>query len=78
MTRWPRLTGREIIAALRKAGFDVVRVKGSHHLLRHPDGRTTTISFARDDEFLRGLYPASQSGGRILTRIPAQPTRNQG
>lgn len=43
MTRLHRVGGRELVAALRKAGFDVVRVKGSHHLVRHPDGRTTTI-----------------------------------
>ena len=39
MTRLPRITGREIIAALRKAGLEVARIKGSHHFLRHPDGR---------------------------------------
>ena len=41
MTRLPRVTGREVIAALRKAGFQVARIKGSHHFLRHPDGRGT-------------------------------------
>ncbi|WP_254940614.1 type II toxin-antitoxin system HicA family toxin [Cyanobium sp. Morenito 9A2] len=29
--------------ALRKLGFDVQRIKGSHHFLRHADGRTTVI-----------------------------------
>ncbi len=43
MTRLPRLTGKEIIAALRSAGFEVVRIKGSHHFLQHPDGRVTVI-----------------------------------
>lgn len=43
MTKLPRLTGRRIINTLKKAGFEVVRVKGSHHFLRHPDGRTTVI-----------------------------------
>jgi predicted RNA binding protein YcfA (HicA-like mRNA interferase family) len=43
MPKTPRLKGREIIATLRKAGFEVVRSKGSHHFLRHPDGRTTVI-----------------------------------
>lgn len=43
MTKLPRLTGRRIINTLKKAGFDVVRVKGSHHFLHHPDGRTTVI-----------------------------------
>ena len=43
MSRLPRLTGREVIEALGKGGFKVVRIKGSHHLLRHDDGRTTTV-----------------------------------
>lgn len=43
MTRLPRLTGREVVAALRKGGFEVVRVKGSHHFLRHADGRVTVV-----------------------------------
>ena len=43
MTRLPRLTGPELIAALAKAGFQVVRVKGSHHFVRHQDGRSTVV-----------------------------------
>lgn len=43
MTKLPRLTGRELIATLGKAGFSVVRVRGSHHILRDADGRTTTV-----------------------------------
>jgi predicted RNA binding protein YcfA (HicA-like mRNA interferase family) len=43
MTRVPRLRGRELVAALGRAGFEVVRVRGSHHFLRHADGRTTVV-----------------------------------
>ena len=43
MSKLPRLTGKELIAALRKAGFEVIRVRGSHHFLRHGDGRTTVV-----------------------------------
>ena len=43
MTRLPRLTGAELIAALAKVGFEVVRVRGSHHFLRHSDGRSTVV-----------------------------------
>lgn len=43
MTKLPRLNGRELIAALGRAGFSVVRVRGSHHILRDADGRTTTV-----------------------------------
>jgi predicted RNA binding protein YcfA (HicA-like mRNA interferase family) len=43
MPRLPRLRGREVLAALRRAGFVVLRVKGSHRFLRHPDGRKTVV-----------------------------------
>jgi predicted RNA binding protein YcfA (HicA-like mRNA interferase family) len=43
MAKLPRIDGRQLIAVLGRAGFDVIRVRGSHHLLRHPDGRTTTV-----------------------------------
>ena len=49
MSRAPRgclrrgLTGPELIAALGKRGFRVLRVKGSHHFLRHEDGRSTVV-----------------------------------
>jgi len=43
MPRLPRLRGREVLVALRRAGFVVLRVKGSHHFLRHPDGRRTVV-----------------------------------
>ena len=43
MGRPPGLSGEQVIAALRRAGFEVVRVRGSHHLVRHPDGRATVV-----------------------------------
>ena len=43
MPRLPRLRGREVIGALRRAGFAVLRTKGSHHFMRHPDGRSTVV-----------------------------------
>lgn len=43
MTVLPSITGKELVAALKKAGFGIVRVKGSHHFLRHTDGRTTVV-----------------------------------
>jgi predicted RNA binding protein YcfA (HicA-like mRNA interferase family) len=43
MPRRKRVTGKELIRALRKVGFEVVRIQGSHHRLRHPDGRVTTV-----------------------------------
>ena len=43
MSKLPRLTARQLIKALGRAGFAVARIKGSHHFLRHTDGRTTVV-----------------------------------
>lgn len=32
----PAVSGKEVIAALEKEGWYVKRVRGSHHVLRHP------------------------------------------
>ncbi|MDP2993171.1 MAG: type II toxin-antitoxin system HicA family toxin, partial [Deltaproteobacteria bacterium] len=37
MSTFPSITGNRLIRALRKIGFEVVRTKGSHHFLQHPD-----------------------------------------
>jgi predicted RNA binding protein YcfA (HicA-like mRNA interferase family) len=39
----PALTGPEVIQALERDGFSVVRTRGSHHFLGHPDGRMTVV-----------------------------------
>ena len=43
MPRLRRPTGNDLIRALQKAGFKAVRVRGSHHFLRHDDGRATVV-----------------------------------
>jgi predicted RNA binding protein YcfA (HicA-like mRNA interferase family) len=43
MSRTPRVTGSNLVAALAKGGFAVVRIKGSHRFLRHEDGRATVV-----------------------------------
>jgi predicted RNA binding protein YcfA (HicA-like mRNA interferase family) len=43
MPRLPKLKGRELIRILGKHGFSVIRIKGSHHFLQHPDGRCTVV-----------------------------------
>lgn len=43
MTKLPRIEGRKIIKALNKSGFTVERIRGSHHFLKHDDGRCTVV-----------------------------------
>jgi len=59
MTKLPALTGKELVAALAKAGFEVVRVRGSHHYIRHPDGRSSVIP----------LHAAETIGPGLMAKI---------
>ena len=43
MSRLPSVTGKQVIAALGRLGFQRIRIRGSHHYLRHADGRTTVV-----------------------------------
>jgi predicted RNA binding protein YcfA (HicA-like mRNA interferase family) len=49
------VSGRQLIKALRRLGFEVIRVKGSHHFLQHPDGRCTVVPVHRGEAIGRGL-----------------------
>lgn len=55
MAKQPTLSGRELIRLLEKMGFEVVRVKGSHHRLKHPDGRVTTVPVHQNNDLPKGL-----------------------
>jgi predicted RNA binding protein YcfA (HicA-like mRNA interferase family) len=39
----PSLSGAKVVKALERQGFKLVRVRGSHHILRHPDGRGAAV-----------------------------------
>ena len=43
MPKLPRRTGREVIKILEEHDFVVDRIKGSHHFVKHPDGRCTVV-----------------------------------
>ncbi len=49
------LSGKELIRLLEKMGFRVVRVNGSHHRLRHEDGRVTTVAVHGNADVPTGL-----------------------
>jgi predicted RNA binding protein YcfA (HicA-like mRNA interferase family) len=39
----PAVSGTRLVKALQAAGFELTRVSGSHHRLKHKDGRATTV-----------------------------------
>ena len=55
--RLPALKGGEVVRALEKAGFDVTRVKGSHHIMRHlaDASRSTVVPVHAGKDLKRGL-----------------------
>jgi len=60
MPRLPLLRGREVIAALQRAGFAILRSKGSHHFMQHPDGRRTVVP----------VHAGEIIGPGLLSKIP--------
>ena len=56
MPKHPRVSGKALIKALRKNGFDVIRIKGSHHFLRHSDGRCTVVPVHSGETIGPGLF----------------------
>jgi len=43
MSKFPLLTGKELVSILKKSGFTVERQRGSHVFLKHADGRATVV-----------------------------------
>jgi len=59
----PSLPGERIVRALERAGFKVARVTGSHHIMRHADGRGTTVPVHQGRDVAKGTI------GGILSDI---------
>jgi predicted RNA binding protein YcfA (HicA-like mRNA interferase family) len=51
-----------VVKALENAGFAIARINGSHHIMRHPDGRTVAVPVHRGQDVpkgtLRGILAA--------------------
>ncbi len=43
--KMPRLSGRQVLAALQRLGFAEIHRKGSHVKMEHPDGRRIVFPF---------------------------------
>lgn len=44
-----------MIRFLESLGFTEVRVRGSHHILRHPDGTSVPVPVHKGEDLGRGL-----------------------
>lgn len=51
----PVISAKSFIRFLQAIGFIVVRINGSHHRLKHPDGRITTVPVHKNQDLPKGL-----------------------
>ena len=56
MSNIPAISGKQMISALKKNGFDVARIKGCHHFLIHSDGRRTVVPVHGKEIIGKGLF----------------------
>jgi predicted RNA binding protein YcfA (HicA-like mRNA interferase family) len=51
----PVIPGKDLIRALQRAGFEVIRQRGSHVRLCHPDGHIVIVPVHAGQDVGRGL-----------------------
>jgi len=56
MSRFPALSGKDIVDILKKYGFEVKRQKGSYVFLQHTDGRATVVPVHAGENIGPGLF----------------------
>jgi Predicted periplasmic or secreted lipoprotein len=50
----PAVPGASVVKALQRHGFVIDRIQGSHHIMRHPDGRATTVPVHHGKDLAKG------------------------
>jgi len=53
--RFPRVSGEELLRFLQDGGFAVVRVKGSHHVLKNAVGKMVVVPVHKGETLGIGL-----------------------
>lgn len=55
MSKLRPVEAEKVVKALSKLGFEITRQKGSHLVMKHPDGRVTVIPIHSGEELGRGI-----------------------
>jgi predicted RNA binding protein YcfA (HicA-like mRNA interferase family) len=64
----PSVRGERVVRALERAGFKIARVAGSHHIMRHPDGRGTTVPVHQGRDVAKGTLRGIMSDVGMRSR----------
>ena len=54
------MTGAHVVRSLEKVGFSAIRRRGSHVVMRHPDGRLTVVPVHGNEMIGAGLMSKIQ------------------
>ena len=49
------ISGKDFIKFLQFQGFEIIRTKGSHHRLKHSNGKVTTVPVHKNQDLPKGL-----------------------
>jgi predicted RNA binding protein YcfA (HicA-like mRNA interferase family) len=60
-----QFTGRELIAILRRHGFEIDRQSGSHVVMIHTDGRRVTVPVHAGRTLGKGLLRSLMNDARL-------------
>ncbi|WP_110986322.1 type II toxin-antitoxin system HicA family toxin [Acaryochloris thomasi] len=55
MPKLPTVTAEKLILVLKKIDFEIVRQRGSHVRMKHPNGRVVTIPVHSGQDLGKGL-----------------------
>ena len=55
MSNLKTYSGKELLRILQRFGFEVIRIKGSYHYLKHKDGRSTVVPVHSNEDIGIGL-----------------------
>jgi predicted RNA binding protein YcfA (HicA-like mRNA interferase family) len=50
----PAVAGAKVVRALEKWGWSRTRIRGSHHIMQHPDGRTVAVPVHSNRDIAKG------------------------
>lgn len=70
----PSVSGIRVVRALERHDFKMARINGSHYIMRHPDGRGTTVP-VHGNRDIAERHTAGHPEGR---RHDHRPTRSVG
>jgi predicted RNA binding protein YcfA (HicA-like mRNA interferase family) len=63
----PVVSAVKVLKALERGGFAIARINGSHHIMRHSDGRTVSVPVHGGQDVPKGTLRS------ILTTIGMSP-----